>query len=114
MTVLNGHIHQIVTQLEGDIRFASADATAYPQPKPGAARQTRAGDASSPASSYHAIGYRTAFEIDGSGLRFQGAARSVSVRDAALEDADLRDAKRMSTRPPIAALGRGCTPRPCC
>ncbi len=37
VTVLNGHIHQIVTHNEGNIRFASADATAFPQPKPGAA-----------------------------------------------------------------------------
>jgi|SRR5579872_1857714 len=37
VTVLNGHIHQIVTHQEGNIRFASANATAYPQPKPGAA-----------------------------------------------------------------------------
>jgi Icc protein len=37
VTVLNGHIHQIVTHQEGNIRFASAAATAYPQPKPGQA-----------------------------------------------------------------------------
>lgn len=37
VTVLNGHIHQVVTHQEGNIRFASAMATAYPQPKPGAA-----------------------------------------------------------------------------
>lgn len=37
VTVLNGHIHQIVTHTEGNIRFASANATAFPQPKPGTA-----------------------------------------------------------------------------
>ncbi len=37
VTVLSGHIHQIVTHQEGNIRFASADSTAYPQPKPGTA-----------------------------------------------------------------------------
>ncbi len=47
VTVLNGHIHQIVTHQEGNIRFASAQATAYPQPKPGAAREAWSGDATS-------------------------------------------------------------------
>lgn len=36
-TVLNGHIHQIVQHTEGNIRFATAAATAYPQPAPGTA-----------------------------------------------------------------------------
>jgi Icc protein len=37
VTVLNGHIHQIIQHTEGNIRFATAAATAYPQPHPGAA-----------------------------------------------------------------------------
>jgi 3',5'-cyclic-AMP phosphodiesterase len=37
VTVLNGHIHQIVEHTEGNIRFYTADSTAYPQPKPGTA-----------------------------------------------------------------------------
>ena len=37
VTVLNGHIHQVIEHKEGNIRFASANATAYPQPAPGAA-----------------------------------------------------------------------------
>jgi hypothetical protein len=35
VTVLNGHIHQIVRKLEGNITFYTARATAYPQPAPG-------------------------------------------------------------------------------
>jgi Icc protein len=35
--VLNGHIHQIITQRDGNIAFATAAATAYPQPAPGTA-----------------------------------------------------------------------------
>ena len=38
-TVLNGHIHQVVEHTEGNIRFATANATAYPQPAPGTAPQ---------------------------------------------------------------------------
>jgi 3',5'-cyclic-AMP phosphodiesterase len=37
VTVLNGHIHQVITQREGNIAFATAAATAYPQPAPGTA-----------------------------------------------------------------------------
>ena len=37
VTVLNGHIHQIITHSEGNIRFYTAAATAYPQPAPGKA-----------------------------------------------------------------------------
>jgi Icc protein len=37
VTVLNGHIHQIIQHTEGNIRFATAASTAYPQPAPGKA-----------------------------------------------------------------------------
>jgi 3',5'-cyclic AMP phosphodiesterase CpdA len=35
VTVLNGHIHQIVSKVEGNITFHTARSTAYPQPAPG-------------------------------------------------------------------------------
>jgi hypothetical protein len=35
VTVLNGHIHQIVQKTEGNITFHTAKSTAYPQPPPG-------------------------------------------------------------------------------
>ena len=35
VTVLNGHIHQIVQRVEGNITFHTARSTAYPQPSPG-------------------------------------------------------------------------------
>lgn len=58
VTVLNGHIHQIVRHSDGNIEFATADATAYPQPAPGTAPKpgplTLAPDAL-----LKAIGYRT-------------------------------------------------------
>jgi 3',5'-cyclic AMP phosphodiesterase CpdA len=37
VTVLNGHIHQVIQHTEANIRFATAASTAYPQPAPGAA-----------------------------------------------------------------------------
>lgn len=58
VTVLNGHIHQVVTHEDGNIRFASAVATAYPQPKPATA--PKPGPVTLPhAQLLHAIGYRT-------------------------------------------------------
>ena len=35
VTVLNGHIHQIMQKVEGNITFHSARSTAFPQPAPG-------------------------------------------------------------------------------
>jgi hypothetical protein len=35
--VLNGHIHQIMQKVEGNITFHSARSTAFPQPEPGKA-----------------------------------------------------------------------------
>ena len=35
VTVLNGHIHQIIQKVEGNISFHTARSTAYPQPAPG-------------------------------------------------------------------------------
>ena len=65
VTVLNGHIHQIVRHQEGNIVFASANATAYPQPAPGTA--PKPGPLTlEHASLLHAIGYRNV-ELQGDG-----------------------------------------------
>ena len=37
VTVLNGHIHQIIQKVEGNVAFHTARATAFPQPAPGTA-----------------------------------------------------------------------------
>jgi len=37
VTVLNGHIHQIMQKVEGNVTFHTAASTAFPQPKPGQA-----------------------------------------------------------------------------
>ncbi len=37
VTVLNGHIHQIVKKVEGNVTFHTAMSTAFPQPAPGSA-----------------------------------------------------------------------------
>jgi 3',5'-cyclic AMP phosphodiesterase CpdA len=38
VTVLNGHIHQIVQKVEGNMTFHTARSTAFPQPAPGTAK----------------------------------------------------------------------------
>jgi 3',5'-cyclic AMP phosphodiesterase CpdA len=37
VTVLNGHVHQILQKVEGDVTFHTARSTAFPQPAPGKA-----------------------------------------------------------------------------
>ena len=37
VTVLNGHIHQVLQKVEGNVTFHTARSTAYPQPAPGTA-----------------------------------------------------------------------------
>jgi len=37
VTVLNGHIHQVLQKVEGNVTFHSAMSTAFPQPAPGTA-----------------------------------------------------------------------------
>jgi 3',5'-cyclic AMP phosphodiesterase CpdA len=37
VTVLNGHIHQVLQKIEGNVTFHSAFATSFPQPAPGTA-----------------------------------------------------------------------------
>jgi Icc protein len=37
VTVLNGHVHQVLSKVDGNVTFFTADSTAFPQPKPGSA-----------------------------------------------------------------------------
>src|SRR4029077_7122904 len=38
VTVLNGHIHQVMQKVEGTVAFHTARSTAFPQPAPGTAK----------------------------------------------------------------------------
>lgn len=38
VTVLNGHIHQVIQKVEGNVTFHTAMSTAFPQPAPGTAK----------------------------------------------------------------------------
>jgi len=37
VTVLNGHIHQVMQKVEGNVTFHTATSTSFPQPAPGSA-----------------------------------------------------------------------------
>ena len=64
VTVLNGHIHQVIQKVEGNISFQSARSTAYPQPAPGAAPAP--GPLKVPAEQLHGmLGIRTATFVRG-------------------------------------------------
>jgi 3',5'-cyclic AMP phosphodiesterase CpdA len=72
VTVLNGHIHQIVTHREGTLRFATARSTAYPQPEPGKA--DKPGPlAVAPDRLLGVLGFRTV-EVTGDDVRFEDRA----------------------------------------
>jgi 3',5'-cyclic AMP phosphodiesterase CpdA len=53
VTVLNGHIHQIVQKVEGNVAFHTATSTAFPQPAPGSA--PNAGPMVVPAGKLHSV-----------------------------------------------------------
>jgi 3',5'-cyclic AMP phosphodiesterase CpdA len=59
VTVLNGHIHQIVEHRDGAIRFATANATAFPQAAPGTPGAKPGPLAVAPGSLLGVLGYRT-------------------------------------------------------
>jgi 3',5'-cyclic-AMP phosphodiesterase len=42
VTVLNGHVHQVIQKIEGALTFHTARSTAFPQPAPGTAPQPTA------------------------------------------------------------------------
>lgn len=59
VTVLNGHIHQVVEHTDGAIRFATARATAFPQAAPGTPGAKPGPMAVAPGSLLGVLGYRT-------------------------------------------------------
>ena len=63
VTVLNGHIHQVLSKVEGNISFYTANATAFPQHRPGVDKPNAY---KLPASELlQSIGYRTVTLVPG-------------------------------------------------
>ena len=75
VTVLNGHIHQIIQKVEGNVSFQTARSTAFPQPGPGEAAAP--GPLKAPAGRLReALGVRT--------LTVAPGAHPLALADAAL------------------------------
>jgi Icc protein len=76
VTVLNGHIHQAMQKVEGNVRFHTAMSTAFPQPAPGSAPS--AGPMKVPADKLRGVlGIRD--------VEFVASGRELAVVDATLE-----------------------------
>ncbi|MDB5463697.1 MAG: metallophosphoesterase, partial [Phenylobacterium sp.] len=64
VTVLNGHIHQVIQKVEGNVAFHTARSTAFPQPAPG--QGPAPGPLKVPAGQLHsALGVRTVSLVRG-------------------------------------------------
>jgi len=75
VTVLNGHIHQVLSKVDGKITFYTAASTAFPQPKPGAAPNP--GPMTVPAGELgKLLGIRT--------VSLQGGSHQIAVADESL------------------------------
>ena len=54
VTVLNGHIHQVMQKVEGNVTFHTARSTAFPQPAPGTRAVARADESAGRTTAQHA------------------------------------------------------------
>ena len=77
VTVLNGHIHQVIQKVEGNVTFHTARSTAFPQPEPGKA------ESPGPIKNVAADQLRRTLGL--TGVRYVAANRPLAVVDATLE-----------------------------
>jgi 3',5'-cyclic-AMP phosphodiesterase len=75
VTVLNGHIHQVMQKVEGNVTFHTAMSTAFPQPAPGSAPSP--GPMKVPADRLQSV-------LGVTQVHFAAQHRSLAVVDAAL------------------------------
>jgi 3',5'-cyclic-AMP phosphodiesterase len=78
VTVLNGHIHQTMQKVEGNITFHTAASTAFPQPKPGSAPSP--GPMKVPAAQLASV-------LGLTEVRYVQGKRSLAIVDSSLADA---------------------------
>jgi predicted phosphodiesterase len=78
VTVLNGHIHQVVQKVEGNVAFHTATSTAFPQPAPGSA--PHAGPMMVPAGKLKSV-------LGISEVKYIGRHSPLAITDSSLEDA---------------------------
>ena len=76
VTVLNGHIHQVLQKTEGNITFHTACSTAFPQPQPGM------GESPGPIKNVPAEKLRSMLGL--TSVNFVASRRSLAVIDSTL------------------------------
>lgn len=81
VTVLNGHIHQVMQKVEGNVTFHTAMSTAFPQPAPGTAPS--AGPMKVPDEQLRKV-------LGISDISFVGRRHSLAVVDSTLDDVKVR------------------------
>jgi 3',5'-cyclic-AMP phosphodiesterase len=79
VTVLNGHIHQVMQKIEGKVSFHTAMSTAFPQPAPGTAPS--AGPMKVPADQLQRV-------LGITDVNYLVSGRSLAVVDSPLGDSD--------------------------
>jgi 3',5'-cyclic AMP phosphodiesterase CpdA len=77
VTVLNGHIHQVLQKTEGNITFHTARSTAFPQPEPGKA------DSPGPVKNVPAEKLKSMLGL--TSVDFTAAGQSLAIVDSTLE-----------------------------
>ncbi len=77
VTVLNGHIHQVVQKVEGNVAFHTAASTAFPQPAPGSAPHS--GPMTVPAGKLKSV-------LGITDVKFVSRRKPLAVVDSPLED----------------------------
>ena len=76
VTVLNGHIHQVMQKVEGNVTFHTANSTAYPQPAPGSA--PKPGPMAVPPEKLHSV-------IGTTSVTYKQNAERLAIVDAPLQ-----------------------------
>jgi 3',5'-cyclic AMP phosphodiesterase CpdA len=84
LTVLNGHIHQVMQKVEGNVTFHTAMSTAFPQPAPGAAPS--AGPMKVPAEKLQSV-------LGLTDVNFIAQRHQLAVVDSTLAEATVEKAK---------------------
>jgi 3',5'-cyclic AMP phosphodiesterase CpdA len=82
VTVLNGHIHQIMQKVEGKVSFHTAMSTAFPQPAPGTAPS--AGPMKVPAEQLQRV-------LGITDVNYRASGRSLAVVDSPLGESGASD-----------------------
>ena len=106
VSVLNGHIHQVMQKIEGHVMFHTAMSTAFPQPAPGAA----------PSPGPMKVADDRLRKVLGfSRLSFHGVDHPIAITDVSLE-AEMQTASaheilldNFSFAPPVASVSVGTT-----